>query len=407
VNGDGFDDVIVGAYTNDLVGGNNGGKAYLYLGGSHMDNVVDVTFNGSAAFDYFGVCVAGVGDVNNDGYDDVLISARGVNVRGRTSIYFGGPVMNNVPDVTLNGEVDYNYFGESAAGAGDINGDGYADVIIGAFGNNSYTGKVYIYYGGASMDTIPDLTFTGEAASDRFGGSVSGAGDVNGDGFNDAIVGAWYAGATTEGKAYLYLSSAGPLPIQLAGFSGTSIGNDQVRLNWTTLSEVNNYGFEVQRRQTGGPEFQTLPNSFTPGHGTTIEPHSYSFTDPTASAGQWAYRLKQIDLDGSLHYSELVNVRVLTSVEGDAVPARFTLEQNYPNPFNPSTTIRYELPHASQVSLKVYNTLGQEVATLVNETKAAGVYTAEFDAAGLASGVYFYRMQAGTFVEVKKLVVLR
>jgi hypothetical protein len=94
------------------------------------------------------------------------------------------------------------------------------------------------------------------------------------------------------------------------------------------------------------------------------------------------------------------------AVQGE-VPREFVLAQNYPNPFNPSTTIRYELPHASRVSLKVYNTLGLEVATLVNETKPAGVYTAQFDAANLASGVYFYRLQAGNFVVTKKLILLR
>jgi len=100
---------------------------------------------------------------------------------------------------------------------------------------------------------------------------------------------------------------------------------------------------------------------------------------------------------------------MITSVDPGVrmVPDEFALSQNYPNPFNPSTTIRYELPHASRVSLKVYNTLGQEVATLVNETKSAGVYTVQFDAANLASGVYFYRLQAGDFVEVMKLVLLR
>jgi len=108
-----------------------------------------------------------------------------------------------------------------------------------------------------------------------------------------------------------------------------------------------------------------------------------------------------------LRYRSVVGTTSGSKRPPSEVPEHFALDQNYPNPFNPSTTIRYELPHASRVSLKIYNTLGQEVATLVNETKAAGVYTVQFDAGNLASGVYFYRLQARNFVETKKLVVLR
>ncbi|MEK9135491.1 MAG: FG-GAP-like repeat-containing protein, partial [Bacteroidota bacterium] len=232
VNNDGYDDVIVGAYANDLAGGNNSGKAYLYLGGSPMNNVVDVTFNGSAAFDYFGVCVAGAGDVNNDGYDDVLISSTENSNRGRTSLFLGGASMNNIADVTFFGQASNNNFGRAAAAAGDLNQDGYADVIIGAYANSqvgAFAGKTYVYCGGASMDTIPDLTFLGEAAYDYFGVSVAGSGDVNGDGFGDVIVGSNNGGVTDKGRAYLYFSTDGPLPIQLASFTATLTGQRQVR----------------------------------------------------------------------------------------------------------------------------------------------------------------------------------
>jgi hypothetical protein len=197
------------------------------------------------------------------------------------------------------------------------------------------------------------------------------------------------------------------LPIQLSAFTATPITGGHVRLDWTTLSETNNYGFEIQRKRDGETEFQTVPRSFVPGHGTTIEPHSYSYTDTTVGAGQWWYRLKQIDLDGTIHLGPEVRVDVLTGVEENAAPTVFALYQNYPNPFNPSTLVRYDVPAATRVSLKVYNVLGQEVATLVSETKPAGRYSVEWNATGVANGVYFYHLVAGEFQSIKKMVVLK
>jgi hypothetical protein len=157
----------------------------------------------------------------------------------------------------------------------------------------------------------------------------------------------------------------------------------------------------------GAATFETLPNSFVRGYGTTTEPHYYVFVDSTAGAGQWWYRLKQIDLDGTIHYGPAVTVTVLTGVGDESLPKVFALYQNYPNPFNPSTTFRYDVPSPVHVTLKVYNVLGQEVATLVNEVKPAGRYQARWNAAGRASGVYYYRMEAGDFVAVRTVLLVK
>jgi hypothetical protein len=150
-----------------------------------------------------------------------------------------------------------------------------------------------------------------------------------------------------------------------------------------------------------------VKNGFVAGHGTTIEPHDYSFIDSTATSGRWYYRLKQINLDGTSYTFDPVAVDVLTVVASvTAIPRAYQLNQNYPNPFNPSTTIRYGLPQKSQVTLKVYNTLGQLVTTLVNGEQGAGYHEVRFDGSNLASGVYFYRLQAGNFVQTKKLLLL-
>ncbi|MDD1444389.1 T9SS type A sorting domain-containing protein, partial [Dolichospermum sp. ST_sed3] len=139
---------------------------------------------------------------------------------------------------------------------------------------------------------------------------------------------------------------------------------------------------------------------FVEGHGTTTEPKFYSFTDQSLQPGNYQYKLKQIDFNGSFEYSEIVEVTI------DALN-KFTLSQNYPNPFNPVTSIQYAISSKQFVSLKVYDVLGNGVATLVNEEKPTGEYEVEFDRTDLPSGVYFYQLQVGDFVETKKMILLK
>jgi hypothetical protein len=179
-------------------------------------------------------------------------------------------------------------------------------------------------------------------------------------------------------------------------------------LEWTTLSEINNYGFFVERRSSSQPSFLQIPGSFIPGHGTTIEPYDYSFVDTTVTTpAVYYYRLRQHDLDGTVHYSWVVSIDLATLSVGETAPREFELMQNYPNPFNPTSRIRYALPRNSFVSLTVVNMLGQQVLRLVNEQQTVGYHDVVFNGDGLASGVYFYRMQAGTFTATKKLILLR
>ncbi len=198
-----------------------------------------------------------------------------------------------------------------------------------------------------------------------------------------------------------------PVPVQISSFTATAVGAGGVRLNWATLSETNNYGFEVQKSDSRTGSYATLANSFVEGHGTTIVPQNYSFTDVHAAAGIWYYRLKQMDLDQSAHFSDPVRVDLTTGVAQGAVPMTTVLAQNYPNPFNPSTVIRYDVAEKTRVTLTVYNTLGEIVATLVDGEKSPGYYDVKFNAAGLAAGVYFCRMVAGDYARTNKLVLLR
>jgi hypothetical protein len=176
---------------------------------------------------------------------------------------------------------------------------------------------------------------------------------------------------------------------------------NRVKIEWQTLSEINTYRFYAQRQ---GQTWETI-DSVNAG-GTSLSIRQYAVTDPNVTAGTWVYRIKEVDLDGSIHYSPTVSTTLLAN-GGNPVVTAYALEQNYPNPFNPSTTIQYALPNAANVKLTVFNMLGEETATLVNETRPAGIHTVQFDGSRLASGLYFYRLQAGQYVEMKKLVLIK
>ena len=165
-------------------------------------------FNGLSAGSNFGYSVSGAGDVNGDGYDDIIIGAYGYSsFTGRAYIYFGGLSMNTVADVTLTGVSASNFFGYSVSNAGDVNGDGYSDVVVGAYGYSSSTGRAYIYFGGLTMNNTVDVTLTGESTSNLFGISVSSSGDVNSDGYSDVLVGASGYSSST-GRAYIYFGGS-------------------------------------------------------------------------------------------------------------------------------------------------------------------------------------------------------
>lgn len=207
VNGDGYDDIIIGAPGN-AEHGENTGRAYLYFSGPGMDYIADAIFTGEDSAAYFGASVAGAGDVNGDGYDDLIIGAFGADAwKGCAYIFWGGRYMDNMPDITLTGDEEGGQFGASVAGAGDVNGDGFDDVICGApIAQFWAQGKAYIFFGGIDMDDTIDVTFTGSTDEGVLGNKVAGAGDVNGDGYADVVVSSSYNPAGSDiGAVYIYL----------------------------------------------------------------------------------------------------------------------------------------------------------------------------------------------------------
>ena len=198
-----------------------------------------------------------------------------------------------------------------------------------------------------------------------------------------------------------------PLPIQLGSFTALVLNQNRVRLDWITLSELNNYGFFVQRRRAEDQQYTDLPNSFIPGHGTTTEPQHYSYADSAVGSGNWWYRLKQVDLDGAIHFTEGVQAEVLTSVKEEA-PRVFALLQNYPNPFNPTTEIKFSVENTAHATLNIYNVLGQHVATLFDDIAEAGqYYRVRLNASGLATGLYFYKLESNRKSNLKKMLLVK
>jgi hypothetical protein len=188
----------------------------------------------------------------------------------------------------------------------------------------------------------------------------------------------------------------GIVPVELTTFTAEAL-NQKVILKWTTATELNNHGFEIQRRFMES-EFGTI--GFVKGAGTTTSQKEYSFIDKKLADGKYSYRLKQVDFNGSYKYSDGIEVDV-RSLD------KYALEQNFPNPFNPITTIGYVLKDKSNTKLILFDAIGKEVAELVNEEQDKGFHKVDFNASNLPSGVYFYRIQAGSFVETKKMILLK
>ena len=220
----------------------------------------------------------------------------------------------------------------------------------------------------------------------------SGVGGLTSVFFTDYNNG-WIVGG---GGKILHTSNGGVVPVELTSFTAQA-ENQKVILNWTTATELNNNGFEIQRR-VAESDFATV--AFVKGEGTTTNQKEYSFVDKDLVDGKYFYRLKQVDYNGTYEYSDVIEVDVRSLNEYD-------LEQNFPNPFNPTTTIGYVLKEKTNAKLILLNAIGEEVAVLVNEEQDKGLHKIDFNANTLASGVYFYRLQAGDFVQTKKMLLLK
>ncbi len=415
INGDGYDDIIVGAYRNDL----GKGKAYIFFGGQNMDVLPDLTLVGEG--DYFGLSVSGNVDINNDGLSDIIVGADDHNSEpGRVLIYFGKETMTDVPDIVINQEFVTN--SRVVSGVKDLNGDGFDDILVGAHNVDGSTGRAYILFGGENMDLIPDVVINGESGSNQFGYSVSGAGDVNGDGFGDVIIGAQRFN-NSSGRSYIFFGGHTMDNLADVVLDGEA-ANDWFGNSVSGVGDMNKDGYDDVI--VGAYSYADLTGKSYIFYGgenmDSSADHTYTGEEATDYLGVSVSYAGDVNGDGFVeaivgaygHNSFAGKAYLLTdpdapvSVEiDDIIASKFNLLQNYPNPFNPTTTIAYSVPNNNFVSLKVYDILGNEVASLVNEEKSKGNYEVNFDASKLASGIYVYRMQAGNFNQVKKMMLLK
>ncbi len=374
VNADGREDFIVGAEATNPGGRINAGSAYVYSGATGALLYQKDGMNGD---DAFGWSVAGAGDVNGDGKDDFIIGAPfaipgGLLNAGSAYVYSGstGALLHQKDGVDSS-----NYFGGSVAGAGDLNGDLKSDFIVGAPGASPGglpgAGSVYVYSG---ADGSVLYQKNGSAIGDDMGdfGAVAGAGDVNGDGRPDFIIGAYYAnpgGRIYAGSAFVYSGMNGSLLFQIDGaapsdFLGSVAGAGDINAD---------------------------------GKADVIVGASGADPGGLSDAGSaYVYGLVSTDVPK----------------EGKNRPAQFELSQNYPNPFNPTTTIRYYLPKREKVTLEIFNLLGEQVKVLANEEQPAGEHALTWNGTDergkvLPSGIYFYRLKGQDFSETKKMLFLK
>ena len=254
--------------------------------------------------------------------------------------------------------------------------------------------SVWVYTGGHLLVELRHTGFTGTSRSvDALGTSTPGYGTM----FRSCWGSGYTANSGSQGNfSIVRITADDPIPVELISFTAAASGKN-VLLQWTTATELNNSGFEVQRK-TVDSEYEVV--GFVAGSGSTTEQRDYSFSDINVPDGKYIYRLKQIDFNGVFDFSNEIEVEV-------NAPAEYALEQNYPNPFNPSTTINYSIAEAGIVKIAVYNLLGQEVALIVNEFKEAGLHSVNFDASSLTSGAYFYTIETPQFKQTRKMLLAK
>ncbi len=370
INGDTINDLVITA--PQFVG--KSGTVYIFFGRSTFIPVPDLTIVGDSIHDGFGYRCK-IGDVNNDHKSDLIIAGARQPQSGSQdaydflNIYYGGETFDTLLDLQFNGRHGRMSFG--GVEIMDANGDGKTDLLWGNK-DSSYRHLVRIYFGKSQLDTIPDLILRKPTFSSDFGSSIANAGDMDGDGYNDIAIGDYGA-------------------FQNSGFVFIYRGGRALDTLW-----------DAGKGRTDGSKFGFDISSIGDINGDGL-------SDIIIGAPEYAFGTNQGYFGIFLGDRKITDVKETPS---QILPEIATLEQNYPNPFNPTTELRYNISNISNVTLKIYNILGEEIATLVNEKKSPGVYTLPWNASTMHNGIYFYRLTAFTnggkfYSDIKKMVIVK
>ncbi len=285
-----------------------------------------------------------------------------------------------------------------------VDSSDYIDIV-----KHNRTGVGFTGYPLYSEILLTDVPFEASDGQIATRGGVSG--DINSCHYTGYGYPYYFNDFTALPEASVTIQNAGsaPLPVELSSFSAVVL-KSTVKLNWRTETEVNNYGFEVERQiHTSTPLSMTgwEKIGFVNGNGNSNSPKNYSYEDDNVTAGKpdywsgrYSYRLKQIDNDGKYEYSKTIEVNL-------NVPGKFELSQNYPNPFNPTTTIRFTIAEAGNVKLTLFNILGQELRTLIDEFKETGIHTINLNASELNSGLYIYKLESNGLTQTRKMTLVK
>jgi hypothetical protein len=390
VNGDGFSDVIVGAQLYDNVESNEGGAFAYYGSAAGLATIFAWSAESNQAFTHLGTSVATAGDVNGDGFSDVICGAPfygNDQGEGGAFVYHGSAGgLVTAPAWTAEANQTFAEFGTSVATAGDVNGDGFSDVVVGAIKyDNGETdeGRAFAYNGSAAgLDATPDWTTESNQVGAYFGGAVATAGDVNGDGFSDVIVGAQRYDnlQTNEGVAFAYYGSA----------VGLGAGAD-----WTDESNLTDGRFGCSVANAGDVNGDGFSDVIVGAHqaandGQANEGHAFAYHGSPAGLGD-----------------------AITAVESVPSPTRRALlGPSSPNPFRGATEIAYTLPATGPTRLAVFDLAGRRAVILVDAVRDAGTHTLRWDGrdahgAPLSAGVYLLRLEFGGNVEARRVVLAR
>jgi len=425
-NGDGYSDIVVGAPLYSADGNYWGGRVYVYFGGENMDSIPDLVMMPEYWRALLGVAVANGGDVNGDGYNDLLAGAlHDEYMRGHVYIYYGGAKMDNVYDVHIEGRIEGegnsvigDFIGEAIDGVGDVNKDGYDDILIGASGEGEGPGKAYLVYGGDNIGLENAEILYGDTVGYKdFGRWVSGLDDVNGDGYPDLGVLALDYFEIISGKSFEVLirkclwrkwnhcqSVADLKDLNNDGYSDFLIGISNGDSAYTGEAEI----------YFGKAEIDTTPDHHLYGK----IPHYYF--------GKSASYIGDINKDGykEIAISELNKVYIFSFGDFNSIKVsnpetisdEYRLYQNYPNPFNDITMIVYEVGWHCNVDLDIYDLRGQKVRSLFSGEKSRGTHSIIWDGRDdsgriVPTGIYLYKLEIRNgeriYVDIRKMLFLK